>query len=79
MGEVNISQSDLQSFLKTAELLQIKGLTENVSWNPETDAEEGNATEHDEETRGARGDAGGAGGAGGGHARPPAKLQAAPG
>lgn len=50
MGEVNISQSDLQSFLKTAELLQIKGLTENVSWNPETDPEEGMAQEHDDET-----------------------------
>ena len=52
MGEVNISQADLQSFLKTAELLQIKGLTENVSWNPETDTEDGiAASEHDEETR----------------------------
>lgn len=49
MGEVNISQADLQSFLKTAELLQIKGLTENVSWNPETDAEDGlTASEQDE-------------------------------
>ena len=52
MGEVNISQADLQSFLKTAELLQIKGLTENVSWNPETDTDDGiAASEHDEETR----------------------------
>ena len=52
MGEVNISQADLQSFLKTAELLQIKGLTENVSWNPEIDAEDGiAASEQDEESR----------------------------
>lgn len=56
MGEVNISQSDLQSFLKTAELLQIKGLTENVSWNPETDAEDGMAAEQDEDTPSDRGD-----------------------
>jgi len=39
MGEVNIAQGDLQSFLRTAELLQIKGLAENVSWNPEADNE----------------------------------------
>lgn len=56
MGEVNISQGDLQSFLKTAELLQIKGLTENVSWNPETDAEESMGGEQDEETPSDRGE-----------------------
>eukprot|EP00092_Neocalanus_flemingeri_P013551 GFUD01014613.1.p1 GENE.GFUD01014613.1~~GFUD01014613.1.p1 ORF type:complete len:403 (-),score=83.69 GFUD01014613.1:252-1460(-) len=43
MGEVNIAQGDLQSFLKTAELLQIKGLAENVSWNPEADNEDSQA------------------------------------
>jgi len=40
MGEVNIGQGDLQSFLRTAELLQIKGLAENVSWNPEAENED---------------------------------------
>jgi len=50
MGEVNISQSDLQSFLKTAELLQIKGLTENVSWNPDNEAEEGLSVEPEEDS-----------------------------
>jgi len=43
MGEVNIAQGDLQSFLRTAELLQIKGLAENVSWNPEADNEDSQA------------------------------------
>jgi len=43
MGEVNIAQGDLQSFLKTAEVLQIKGLAENVSWNPEADNEDSQA------------------------------------
>jgi len=33
MGEVNVAQTDLTSFLKTAELLQIKGLAENANWN----------------------------------------------
>lgn len=40
MGEVNIAQGDLQSFLRTAELLQIKGLAENVSWNADGDNED---------------------------------------
>jgi len=40
MGEVNIGQGDLQSFLRTAELLQIKGLAENVSWNPDAENED---------------------------------------
>lgn len=35
-GEVNISQEQLCTFLKAAESLQIKGLTESAGLNPET-------------------------------------------
>lgn len=35
-GEVNISQEQLGTFLKAAESLQIKGLTESAGLNPET-------------------------------------------
>jgi len=35
LGEVNVEQDRLQSFLKTAELLRIKGLTDGLQENPE--------------------------------------------
>jgi len=45
MGEVNVGQSDLTSFLKTAELLQIKGLAENANWSAQDSLGEVSETE----------------------------------
>ena len=39
MGEVNVGQSDLTSFRKTAELLKIKGLAENANWTAAQDSQ----------------------------------------
>lgn len=43
-GEVNVSQNLLPMFLKTAEALQIRGLTDNNSLNNKAASEQGNET-----------------------------------